>query len=1672
MSISITNIEELLEVNEKTRNLYDNYDKLVATVKYDSNKNVDYVLKTKNNPTGKNLEIQKYQQVQIDVTPDRGPTDITSNSVRLRARIYKNDNSKIYETGFIYWVGNQDENILDKSRLSNFFDTPSVYRGNISQTITDLADNTTYNYRAYVRHEYGTNYSTVNQFTTIDTATIFSIAGDRFNGPAPLTVNLSAINAGFGPYSYAWNMTGGNIGFKYPLNSINVTFSGQGYTPLASNYTLQSITMTVTGNGYEIVDTKTLVLVNGVLIPSLTANLGYNPSTENFGVTSVSVPSDVLSGYTSNNFNITFAPSGTSSMFFVGLGDGNSSPYTDEALIASSIQSLNPAPEFIVHSGDINQEDTEASFVENFLPLWQNSPLLSAMYLSFGNHDLQDGTYGDYLLNYLPATRDQIGSTNRTNKKYCYDFVKGQCHFFVINTGNNDIQAQGTQGDTFADINGQLDEILPKITASQARWKIFVCHRPPYTNDELHRPGFFGYAGPFWQNIKSRLNFASLGIDLVLNGHGQQYSVFQKDGVYFVQNGVGGANRRNGIEPYLPETVTVINQKTGYIKYYVSFNEIRWELVDVENSDNILDSRTITKSTTVSLPASGTGTASSYTVERINKILVDGTYQPSLSVVAYPNPETGFWAVSAIQFLSGPIDYNNNNNRVITLSSNGPVDAIATLSPNSNIAIINADHLGRTITHTYSSGGNFIPKVWALFGDQIQKEAVKIIRVTGGTDYSPEWQTVLNSPYANNIIAAYDFRNVAGTDGLNRYPWTLFDMDPQNTFIAGYTSLAALGGYTPFSFSRNVFVETPFLPLSENWYNFSSKRAMAINGAIPTLPPGEYIGGYDGSAYFVNGQVAGYNVGGYLVQGLDYLALFGQGVGGENSKALRFAPLTASYMVGGYNSIGGYEFTQVVYKQGQRWTQYPGTQIFNVGNPFSISIWLKYDKFEEPGSKILTMAPWGYWRNNTEFSITQSTSSLKIFKNTYLDEVIGGYLQTEPIAGYFTGYPMLCTNDPAKMLVPNVWNHMVVTRDTNNNYRYYRNGVLMLTASDTGSWTNATNIGGYFGFGGPSMVRISGVGGYVETLNLGETNYYSVGTAPASGLIDSLAIWKKELSQEDVDSLYNAGLGGDEFAYIKPIVGPKLWLGGLGSTTNTINTIIETDGDSYWNNVTLYAKFDGSEGSTTILDSSINNVSLSSNGGATLSQNIKKYGDSSARFDGVGGYIQTLSGETYGKFGLEDFTIEWWEYIAGYGPYSQTLGGYVAPIMFYGNPGFGKYVNNTNDANLTPTWGITRILAGPVGGYNNQLRFYSPDLGLFENYIAFSDNFNTPGGTTTLSAWNHNVIQRKIRSSNNSSDFSWYRNGLLCGYQNMGSRNVNIGGYNIGGYGPLNSIIGAGIIGGYPTFLNPEWYHLNGYLDELRISKSVARYSSNFTIPLSSYPVEQGDRIGTRFTPVRDYGGSFAVTQEPVTMTYPHTMVFVGKVNSTTTDRTVLQNLQTTYRQRTGARILDFAATERTIHHGVLPFQGGIKSSNINNGSQPLIQIPAGVHPVGGYPIFSSYIPTGNEWFYIAYSYLGPSQNNTIRYYLQTPSVSAEGTVAGYSAPSFAGYAGFGIGGYAFSYPWDWDNGYNSIYEPSNAINGVVRLGMNINQGFNTHEDMVTLFNSITSGPANDIVLK
>jgi hypothetical protein len=177
-------------------------------------------------------------------------------------------------------------------------------------------------------------------------------------------------------------------------------------------------------------------------------------------------------------------------------------------------------------------------------------------------------------------------------------------------------------------------------------------------------------------------------------------------------------------------------------------------------------------------------------------------------------------------------------------------------------------------------------------------------------------------------------------------------------------------------------------------------------------------------------------------------------------------------------------------------------------------------------------------------------------------------------------------------------------------------------------------------------------------------------------------------------------------------------------------------------------------------------------GNAQISTSVKKFGTGSMAFDGNGDYLYSPVTPDQ-SLGTGDFTIEGWFYT------SQTAQTTIIEKRS-GQTGFDWIVF------LNETTG--------------KLTFYSAF-----GSITTSASFNS-------GQWNHFAVVR------NGSTTTVYLNGTSSGTYS--------GSYTVGNSYPL--YIGADSDG-------PRFY-FNGYVDDIRITKGVARYTANFTPPTAAFP--------------------------------------------------------------------------------------------------------------------------------------------------------------------------------------------------------------------------------------------
>lgn len=230
------------------------------------------------------------------------------------------------------------------------------------------------------------------------------------------------------------------------------------------------------------------------------------------------------------------------------------------------------------------------------------------------------------------------------------------------------------------------------------------------------------------------------------------------------------------------------------------------------------------------------------------------------------------------------------------------------------------------------------------------------------------------------------------------------------------------------------------------------------------------------------------------------------------------------------------------------------------------------------------------------------------------------------------------------------------------------------------------------------------------------------------------------------------------------------------------------DADPYWSNVILQISGDGTNGSTTITDASPIANALTVGGSAQISTAQVQYGTGSMKFRGeiTSDYVRVSTTGTDPKlFSFEkgDFTVEMWVYCTAYNTQST-----VTPIYD------GRLVSGgvSTQVDLRLSSGVLQYMNGGVSRINH-------------------------GTSFTLNTWTHIALSRVSGSSR------LFVNGTQVGSTYTDTNN-------------FTSVAGAPFIGKLNDN-SPTW---NGYIDDVRVTKGVGRYTGTFTPPAAAFPVSTG----------------------------------------------------------------------------------------------------------------------------------------------------------------------------------------------------------------------------------------
>ena len=246
---------------------------------------------------------------------------------------------------------------------------------------------------------------------------------------------------------------------------------------------------------------------------------------------------------------------------------------------------------------------------------------------------------------------------------------------------------------------------------------------------------------------------------------------------------------------------------------------------------------------------------------------------------------------------------------------------------------------------------------------------------------------------------------------------------------------------------------------------------------------------------------------------------------------------------------------------------------------------------------------------------------------------------------------------------------------------------------------------------------------------------------------------------------------------------------GIGTSTPQgifdINYSAITGGQDPYTKLLIHAN--ETSGSTALVDSSGVTKTITAYGNASTSNATGKFSNSAA-FDGTGDSLRVPDSGDW-DFGTGDFTVDMW-------------------INARSVSGYGRLISiGANDGGANNMWFLG--LGSGWGGGTKMNWGYRNASGYTET--------TTSALTVNTGTWYHVAV---VRSGNT---LTYYFAGSAVGTQDLTGVTIN--------GGVTGAIIGSRYNANVSDIIEP-W---NGYIDEVRISKGIARWTGNFTPPTSAY---------------------------------------------------------------------------------------------------------------------------------------------------------------------------------------------------------------------------------------------
>ena len=374
--------------------------------------------------------------------------------------------------------------------------------------------------------------------------------------------------------------------------------------------------------------------------------------------------------------------------------------------------------------------------------------------------------------------------------------------------------------------------------------------------------------------------------------------------------------------------------------------------------------------------------------------------------------------------------------------------------------------------------------------------------------------------------------------------------------------------------------------------------------------------------------------------------------------------------------------------------------------------------------------------------------------------------------------------DPVANTV-DIWYHYAIVQVGGSTIKMYRNGTEVDSSTTLMSDASGTYINWFIGKGynnGGSHSNNYGIDGFLDEVRVSNvarwTSNFTPPTKPytTGSATDNMTLISNTQTAQAAPTTGRLMIYEEDIDAITLDTDIKGYVSRDGGTTYTQTPLIEDAVYAGEGEIDSYTKLmlhcDGANGGTTFTDSSDSPHTVTAVGNTHTDTAIKKFGTASGQFDGTGDTLTIPSNAAFG-FGTGDWTIDWWFYLDDTG---------TDPHIF----------DNRNSGIQT-------------------LYFDTSDSYKLIYYVSQS-----PSGV-------------KITSSSAPTPDTWIHFALV---RSSGTTTMYFDGTSVGSFSDTYDYpAGALTIGDYVG----GGFGFTGYMDENRISKGIARWTSTFIPPIAAY---------------------------------------------------------------------------------------------------------------------------------------------------------------------------------------------------------------------------------------------